>query len=102
MLKFENNIFSILQTLKPKKSLPKPSITSDGSHIAFGDKTDVGNFFIQLYVYSENAKLFEKGDSFGISGDPVYASFSPNKRFLAVTTNQNTFVFEDYFTNKDT
>ena len=58
VLKFESNTFSVLQTLNTKKNFPKPSITVDGSYIVFGDKTDVGNFLIQLYFYNDLAKEF--------------------------------------------
>ena len=50
VLKFESNTFSVLQNLNTKKNFPKPFITVDASYIVFGDKTDVGNFLIQLLL----------------------------------------------------
>ena len=53
VLKFQNNVFSLLQTFKIQRTrhIPKPSITDDHEYIIFGDKYAV--FFIQFYVFND-------------------------------------------------
>ena len=86
VFKYSNNEFSFHQTLDSALTVVRPSISSDGEHIVFGDKVNYTNL-VQIYKHNPDNLKFEYFYTFKNPHEVNYASFSPTKDLLAVTAS---------------
>ena len=85
VLEFFGNQFIHKQSISGRMSMMVASITSDPC-IVFGDQSAAGENIVQIYSLG-NSNLFESSHTFEVSNIPLFASLSPKKNFLAISTS---------------